>query len=486
MTPSVLKFAKAVDTDLASAATLAGATLRIFNLDAEDTERALSTMAIGTTSSALNFEYLNSAMSTVGPVANSFGFTIEETTALLGALANSGFDASSAATATRNILLNLADSSGKLALALGGPVNNLDDLVKGLKKLNSEGIDLNKALELTDKRSVAAFNTFLNGTDTVLALCDAVTGAEDAFNAMSEEMGDNVQGALNRLSSTIEGVVLRFYESKGILRDLIDLVTLMVEGVGGMIDMFNKWGVVTYTVTAYLVSYYGGLKIATMWHARFKTATLASVVAEKAHAVQLYISRAATLAYAAVQALLHLNIKRCTAALRLMRIELLKNPYTALLALLVAAGVAIYQLAKKTEQASAAMKAHQEVVKKVNEEYASQEAKIKTLVAAINDENLSNYTRKQRLAELKELIPDYNAELNEEGRLINNNKEAIDQYLVSLEKQIKLKAYQEELEELYKKKGILKARNQSKATLTGTPASKIHCQDITGTVLPLK
>lgn len=452
MTPSVLKFAKAVDTDLASAATLAGATLRIFNLDAEDTERALSTMAIGTTSSALNFEYLNSAMSTVGPVANSFGFTIEETTALLGALANSGFDASSAATATRNILLNLADSSGKLALALGGPVNNLDDLVKGLKKLNSEGIDLNKALELTDKRSVAAFNTFLNGTDTVLALCDAVTGAEDAFNAMSEEMGDNVQGALNRLSSTIEGVVLRFYESKGILRDLIDLVTLTVEGVGGMIDMFNKWGVVTYTVTAYLVSYYVGLKIATMWHARFKTATLASVVAEKAHTVQLYISRAATLTYAAAQALLHKNTTRCTAALRLMRIELLKNPYTALFALLVAAGVAIYQLAKKTEQASAAMKAHQEVIKKVNEEYSSQEAKIKTLVAAINDENLSNYTRKQRLAELKELIPDYNAELNEEGRLINNNKEAIDQYLVSLEKQIKLKAYQEELEELYKKK----------------------------------
>lgn len=463
MTPSVLKFAKAVDTDLASAATLAGATLRIFNLDAEDTERALSTMTIGTTSSALSFEYLNSAMSTVGPVANSFGFTIEETTSLLGALANSGFDASSAATATRNILLNLADSSGKLALALGGPVNNLDDLVKGLKKLNSEGIDLNKALELTDKRSVAAFNTFLNGTDTVLALCDAVTGAEDAFNAMSEEMGDNVQGALNRLSSTIEGVVLRFYESKGILRDLIDLVTLMVEGVGGMIDMFNKWGVVTYTVTAYLVSYYGGLKIATMWHARFKTATLASVVAEKAHAVQLYISRAATLTYAAAQALLHKNTTRCTAALRLMRIELLKNPYTALLALLVAAGVAIYQLAKKTEQASAAMKAHQEVVKKVNEEYSSQEAKIKTLVAAINDENLSNYTRKQRLAELKELIPDYNAELDEEGRLINNNKEAIDQYLVSLEKQIKLKAYQEELEELYKKKRNLESQESEQS-----------------------
>lgn len=452
MTPSVLKFAKAVDTDLASAATLAGATLRIFNLDAEDTERALSTMAIGTTSSALNFEYLNSAMSTVGPVANSFGFTIEETTALLGALANSGFDASSAATATRNILLNLADSSGKLALALGGPVNNLDELVKGLKKLNSEGIDLNKALELTDKRSVAAFNTFLNGTDTVLALCDAVTGAEDAFNAMSEEMGDNVQGALNRLSSTIEGVVLRFYESKGILRDLIDLVTLMVEGVGGMIDMFNKWGVVTYTVTAYLVSYYGGLKIATMWHARFKTATLASVVAEKAHAVQLYISRAATLAYAAAQARLHKDTKRYTAILRLMRIELLKNPYTALIAAVLAAGVAIYQFVKRNRQASESVKALGSAMEKTTKRYDEQKAKVNTLIDAIHDENISNTLREKKIRELKDLIPDYNAELSKEGKVIRENKKAIDEYLTSLERQIKAEAFREELIELYRKK----------------------------------
>lgn len=455
MTPSVLKFAKAVDTDLASAATLAGATLRIFNLDAEDTERALSTMAIGTTSSALNFEYLNSAMSTVGPVANSFGFTIEETTALLGALANSGFDASSAATATRNILLNLADSSGKLALALGGPVDNLDDLVKGLKKLNSEGIDLNKALELTDKRSVAAFNTFLNGTDTVLALCDAVTGAEDDFNAMSEEMGDNVQGALNRLSSTIEGVVLRFYESKGILRDLIDLATLMVEGVGGMIDMFNKWGVVTYTVTAYLVSYYGGLKIATMWHARFKAATLASVVTEKAHAVQLYISRAATLAYAAAQALLHLNIKRCTAALRLMRIELLKNPYAAVTALILSAGMAIYQFTKKLKEARDAQANFNKIESEVSATLQQEKDQIKSLTKAIHDTNLSVDERREYIKRLQEIVPEYHASIKDEGGLYDENTEAIKRYLKARENEMKMNSLKSLMQPLYDEKAKL-------------------------------
>jgi TP901 family phage tail tape measure protein len=464
MTPSVLKFAKAVDTDLASAATLAGATLRIFNLDAEDTERALSTMAIGTTSSALSFEYLNSAMSTVGPVANSFGFTIEETTALLGALANSGFDASSAATATRNILLNLADSSGKLALALGGSVNNLDDLIKGLKKLNSEGIDLNKALELTDKRSVAAFNTFLNGTDTVLALCDAVTGAEDAFNAMSEEMGDNVQGALNRLSSTIEGVVLRFYESKGILRDLIDLVTLMVEGVGGMIDMFNKWGVVTYTVTAYLVSYYGGLKIATMWHARFKAATLASVVAEKAHTVQLYISRAATLAYAAGQALLHLNIKRCTAALRLMRIELLKNPYAAVTALILSAGMAIYQFTKKLKEARDAQKNLSKIESEVSASLKKEENQIKELTKAIHNTNLKVTERREYIKKLQGIVPDYHASISEEGKLYDENTDAIKRYLKAKESEMKMNSLDALMQPLYNERARLEVEKQELQT----------------------
>ncbi len=455
MTPAVLNFAKAVDTDLGSAAALTGATMRIFNLEAEETERAVAAMTMGCNASALSFEYLNTAMAIAGPVANSFGFTIEDTTALLGALSNSGFDASMAATATRNIFLNLADSSGKLAIALGNPVNNLGDLVKGLKKLNSEGIDLNKALELTDKRSVAAFNTFLNAPDTILALRDAVTDAEDAFNAMAEEMGDNVQGSLNTLSSTIEGVVLRFYESKGILRDLIDLVTLMVEGVGGMIDMFNKWGVVTYTVTAYLVSYYGGLKIATMWHARFKTATFASVVAEKAHAVQLYISRAATLTYAAAQALLHKNTTRCTAALRLMRIELLKNPYAAVTALILSAGMAIYQFTKKLKEARDAQANFNKIESEVSATLQQEKDQIKSLTKAIHDTNLSVDERREYIKKLQEIVPEYHASIKDEGGLYDENTEAIKRYLKARENEMKMNSLKSLMQPLYDEKAKL-------------------------------
>ena len=160
MEGAVLKFAKAVDTDLASAAAFAGAALRIFHKDASETEDVLATFAVATTKTALDFSKLETSLSIVGPVANSFGLSIEDTTALLGMLANAGFDASSAATATRNIILNLCDANGELAKALGEPVNNAEGLARGLQKLNAEGVNLAKALELTDKRSVARSLSF--------------------------------------------------------------------------------------------------------------------------------------------------------------------------------------------------------------------------------------------------------------------------------------------------------------------------------------
>ncbi len=53
---------------------------------------------------------------------------------------------------------------------------------------------------------------------------------------------------------------------------------------------------------------------------------------------------------------------------------------------------------------------------------------------------------------MKDLIPDYNAELSKEGKVIRENKKAIDEYLTSLERQIKAEAFREELIELYRKK----------------------------------
>lgn len=231
MQKPVLQFATAVGAKLPEAAALAGATLRSFGLNAHDTDEMLGTLAVATNKSALSFGYLQTAMSIVSPVAKTFGFNVKDTTSLLGTLADAGFDASSAATATRNILLNLADANGKLAKSLGRPVRTIPELVDGLKALRTRGIDLAETLELTDKRSVAAFNTFLNGADNLLHLRENLEDVNGELKRISEDRLNTVEGSIKLMQSAWEGFVLSFYNSKGKLKTVIDWFTAAITGV---------------------------------------------------------------------------------------------------------------------------------------------------------------------------------------------------------------------------------------------------------------
>lgn len=236
-TESVLRFAQATGAELGEAAALSGAALRMFDADTRETERYVSAMAVATTKSALSFNYLATALPIVGPVAKSFNFTIEDTLALLGKLADAGFDASMSATATRNILLNLADGSGKLALALGKPVKTLPDLVDGLKTLRDRGVDLNTSYELTDKRSVSAFNAFLTSADKLVPLREQITGVDEELAGMAHTMEDNVKGSIASLSSAWEALMLTFSNSKGTMKSVLDF---LARGVRNIADDFKS------------------------------------------------------------------------------------------------------------------------------------------------------------------------------------------------------------------------------------------------------
>lgn len=436
MTPEVLKFAKAVDTDLGSAAALTGAALRIFGLEAEDAGRVVSTMAIGTTKSALSFTYLQSALSTVGPVANAFGFTIEETTALLGALANSGFDASSAATATRNIMLNMADSSGKLAKALGGPVKNLDDLTAGLQKLEKDGVNLAEALELTDKRSVAAFQTFLHGSKTLTELRDGVTDCTEAFDGMVDEMSDNVRGSLYILQSTLEGVVLRFYESKGAIRAMIDGVTWLINGIGKLIDIINKYSLYTYTLLAAVTAYTVAVRINLIEIYRKIKASMAAAVADRAHAASML---AATT-----------GCSKLTAALRILWATMTKHPYALVAAAIVAVIVALTQWNKKAEETETISQRLNRLNEKAKENAVEETSKLKTLYKATQNQNLAMSKRLELAGKLKKDYPEYFDKLTKEEILAGKAAKAYQQLTKDITAVAKARVYEKEIEKLEK------------------------------------
>lgn len=245
-TKAVANFAAATGAAIPEAAALAGSALRAFRLDATEMERVVSTLGVATTKSALDFSALNNGLSTIAPVAAAFGFSIEDTTALLGQLANAGFDASTSATATRNILLNLADANGDLAKELGRPIRSADDLAGALKELDERGIDLAESLELTDKRSVAAFQTFIGGADTLVDLRDSITDVNDELEAMAEKRLDTISGQFTLLESAWEGFVLAANEGSGIGETIKNVIGFMAKNLDVLLSTLGRlivaWG----------------------------------------------------------------------------------------------------------------------------------------------------------------------------------------------------------------------------------------------------
>ena len=352
MQGSVLKFAQAVNADLGAAANFAGATLRAFGMQSSDTGHLLDVLSAATSKSALDFGKLEASMSTIAPVAHAFGLSLEDTTTLLGALANAGFDASTAATAARNILLNLADANGNLAKGLGHTAKNFDEIISSLKECTERGIDLNTTLEMTDKRSVAAFNALISGADDARKLRDELGDCEGTLNTMSETMTDNLKGAILSLQSAWEGFLLSMQESTG---PLAGAVRGLADGINKLTDNAGEFGRLLIEIVATFGIYKAALATVTLL----------------------------TKGYTVSEIALLARLKATEKAQALLNKTILKNPYVLAAAAVATLAFGIYKLATASTDAEKAMKKLEKTEKEMNKQLASETAQVDVLFARL-------------------------------------------------------------------------------------------------------
>ena len=449
MEGAVLKFATAVGTDLARASAFTGAALRIFGKDASQAEDVLASFAVATTRTALDFSKLETSLSIVGPVAASFGLTLEDTTALLGQLADAGFDASSAATAARNILLGLADANGDLAKALGQPAKSAEGLAAGLRKLNEEGVDLNKALELTDKRSVSAFSTFLKNADTLAELKDSITNVNAEFNAMSDTMSDNVAGAMAGLRSAAEELVLKISEgTTGPIKDLINGLTSLVRVIGDVIQWMQKYSSTIKTVAVAIGAYKAGVAAATLIQKGWSLAVTFSNTVSRAYRISI-------VALHRVMQSLRTTTNAATVANNALSASMKSAPWGAILGLISLVITAIISFKNKLDEAAQKMdyltekqKNYNEAMSKALATYETEKDRIQKLVTIQNDENQAKENRLKAINELNKIIPGYNALLDEETGKVQANTQAMNDYLSALRQKLTLEANRDHLKDL--------------------------------------
>ena len=217
-----------------------------------------------------------------------------------------------------------------------------------------------------------------------------------------------------------------------------------------------------------VLSVMGGLIAA---YGTYKAALIAAAIAQKAVGFVESIR---------LIAMYRKELGLATAAQQAFNLASKSNVYVTLLAALVGIGTAIYMFTKRTNEATAAQETLNSVNKKANEEFSKQAATVDRLSSVLKSETSSLDQKKKALSDLQTIIPSYNASLNEEGRLINNNTEAIKSYLTQLEKQIRMKAAQEELEELYRKKRT-QEKQQKVATENYNEAKSLYNSSVTMT-----
>ena len=145
---ATLSLAAATGESLANSAKTAGSVLRAFGYEATQTGRIADVMAQSFTNSALNLERFTESMKFAAPVAQSVGFTVEETTTMLMKLADAGLHGSIAGNALKKIFLELGNSGSKLSKKLGGPVQGIEQLDEALLKINESGMNAGEVVEL--------------------------------------------------------------------------------------------------------------------------------------------------------------------------------------------------------------------------------------------------------------------------------------------------------------------------------------------------
>ena len=227
VTEATLYLAQASGSDLARSAEIAGSTLRAFGLEATDTTHVADVMAEAFNKSALDLNSFADSMKYVGPVARAAGVSLEEASAMLAVLSNSGIKGSQAGTSLRRILTDLGSESGTTA--------------EKLAKLASKGISMENAMDDVGRTAQSALIVLQNGVGQIDPLTESFKNADGAAKAMALIMGDTLQGSMKGFTSASEGAMIQIGELiSSAFRPLVDIATKIISAFNNMNPEIKK------------------------------------------------------------------------------------------------------------------------------------------------------------------------------------------------------------------------------------------------------
>lgn len=419
-------------------------------------------------SSSASEPYLMEFASRLGGVGASAGMTQAQLLGIASVMDQNKVNVEKGATAMQNIINALFADTAKMAKGAGLDVQQFTALLKQdanealltfLEALNSKGgmdgiAPVLKELGMSGAGVTQTLTTLAARTDQLRSTQEQAAAAFAAGNSVVKEAAVANDTAAAKLE-----------KAQNRLNDLrVQLGGAVLPVVVSCMDAMTKAGTVLQLLVQHIA------RNATTW-AALTAAVVLYTAAVKASQIQTALHTAATKALTAAVAAKNAVVKVATAlalslriayyaatgqavALRAAQIALNQtmkaNPYMLVASLLLAIGTAIATLISKTRELSAAEKERRRTLQEIgdaeraaNSQIAEQKGRVELLSAIIRDNNRTLAERRKALAELRNIVPGYLGELTKEGKLINDNKSAIDNYIKSLRNMALQKAIQD-------------------------------------------
>ncbi len=435
ITSATLDLATATGSDLASAADVAGSTLRAFGYDGSQMTRVVDVMAASFNKSALDLGYFSESMKYVAPIAAKAGVSLEQTTAMLGILADRGIRGSQAGTALKRILSEISTEGKSVSEALAD--------------LNEKGLTLADAEDEVGKYAMTALAVLADNAPAVEGLTTALNNSAGAAEHAAAIMRDNVQGDLDTFKSKLEGLIIRLGDGLNpVIRGTIQLFTALLTPLSVLGVTFAAWFVSLKVgraaVEAYNVAkrrFTAGTKDATLSLVSETAAMNANTIAAKRNLVQIRAMPAATKAWAAAKLLLAGNFRAAGVAAKAFLASIGPIGWIA-----IGIGAIVGLMAAFSKETKKATEASSQLALELSQERATHD----DLKRAVTESAQGSKTRAEAIRLINERYKEYLPNLLSEKMSNEEIAAALDYASQKMEENIKMKIRAAEAEKLQK------------------------------------
>lgn len=431
VTQQTLILAQASGMTLKDAVDAVTLSLNQFGDGADQAARYANVMAAGSKYGSAAVESVTKSLRNSGVAAASANVSIEQTVGMIEALAEKGIKDEVAGTGLKKFFLTLQTGADETNPKIVGLETALDNLAA--KQLNAT-----KIKEMFGEEGYNVASVLIDETEKVKYYTQAVTGtgvAIEQAGIKSQTAAAKLDQAKNKMQEM--GIALMEKLNPGLVSAANGIVNWTQKGVKLVDFIVRHIGVIT-TLTASIAAYYAGVKIATLWETKLKDAKLATLAVDKLQAVWNKTLLSGTLLLSSAKYALTGNIKLAAAAWKQFSLLISKSPLGLILSIVTAVGVGLYQLSKRSDEAT-------DSLSRMNGELISEQHSLDSLFGALKRTAEGSQQRRDIIQQINDKYGTYLPNLLTEKSNLDEINEAYKRINRTLVTQLAMKYKNEEI-----------------------------------------